>query len=137
MRTTRAIVAWVCVAVAAGCSTPPPLFPPPEPPILWPAAGDPPRFAYKGKLEGEVDLKRPASFWTWLGWIFGGEPPRARLTSPYSLAVSAGGVLYVADPEARLVHAFDLVDRAYSPLADAGGPANKKRGETQPKRPVT
>lgn len=103
-----------------GCAGPLPIFPPVEPPILWPSAGDPPRFAYVGKFEGEADLKRRPSFWERIKGFFAGPPPPASLLSPYAAAVSGSRALHVSDPDLHLVHRFDLRTREYRALTQAG-----------------
>jgi sugar lactone lactonase YvrE len=107
--------------LAAGCGAPPPIFEPLAHPLHWPEPPEQARFEYVGEITGERDLKRPVSFWAWLGSLIAGAEPPASFLSAHAVAVSAAGVLYVADPEARVVHRLDLESREYRALADAGG----------------
>ncbi len=116
----RRLAVLVLVA-ASGCAGPEPVFPPVEPPIVWPSSGEPARFAYVGKIEGQKDLKRPRSFWQRIGAFLGGPPPQASLEGPMEIAVTGSGVLYVSDPDLHTVHRFDLKGREYRALSKAGG----------------
>ncbi|MBI4584468.1 MAG: 6-bladed beta-propeller [Planctomycetes bacterium] len=112
-------------AVPWGCAELEPIFPPRDPPLVWPSGGDPARFAYIGAIGGEADLKRPRSFWSrLLGLVAGIEPPAA-LRSAHGVAVSGSRILYVSDPDARCVHRFDLERREYRALTDAAGNGRK------------
>ncbi len=114
------LAALATLALATGCSAPGPVFPPVDPPVLWPASGDSARFAYVGKIEGEADLKRPRSLWRRFVDFIGGPEPPAMIRSAFGVAVTPEWVLYVADPDAHLVHRFDIEGRGYEALKDAG-----------------
>lgn len=114
---------WPCVlalAVLSGCGALPPVFPPVDPPILWPSSGDPARYSYVGRIEGEADLRRPRSFWRGLVEAVAGPTEPRKLMSAHGVAVAPGNVLYVADPEAHVVHRFDLEGREYLAIEVSG-----------------
>jgi DNA-binding beta-propeller fold protein YncE len=112
--------AWL-LALASGCAGPGPVFPPVEPAIVWPRSGDPPRFAWVGKIEGEADLKRPRSFWKKLTGLLVGQDPPAIIQSAFGAVATRSRVLYVSDPDLHAVHRFDLERREYRALTRAGG----------------
>jgi hypothetical protein len=103
-----------------GCAAPPPVFPPPDPSILWPRTGDRARYSWLGKIEGEADLKRPRSFWSRLTGLVAGRAPEAKILSPYEVVEAPGDILFVSDPDLHAVHRFDLASREYRALGDAG-----------------
>jgi len=115
----RRILPGILCMLLAGCAAPP-IFPPIDPPIYWPQTDDPPRISYVGSIEGEENLKKPPSLWAWLGNLFGGSEPPARIQKPMGVAVTPEGLLYVTDPDARAVHLLDLERREYRSLRDAG-----------------
>ncbi|MBI4602054.1 MAG: hypothetical protein HY721_08840 [Planctomycetes bacterium] len=117
--TVRTPAAALLACVLLGCAAPRPVFPPVDPPLRWPSSGDPARIEYVGKVEGEADLKRPRSFWTWLRELVSGARPEARIQSAHGVAVTASDVLFVSDPDAHVVHRFDLVSREHRALSDA------------------
>lgn len=104
----------------SACAGVEPVFPPLEAPIVWPDSGDPARFCYVGRIHGEADLKKPRSFWAWLGDLVGGEETPATLQSPSAVVVTPSNVLYVTDTGTGVVHRFDLESREYAALNDAG-----------------
>jgi len=115
----RIALALACFLAVSGCASPGPIFPPIEPPIVWPKVGDPARYAWVGKLEGEADLAAPRSFWRRMGDAVFGREPQARIQGPHEVAVD-GELVYVTDPEMRTVHLLDLERREHQALTDAG-----------------
>jgi DNA-binding beta-propeller fold protein YncE len=105
----------------AGCGRPAgPVFPPVDPPIVFPSPPEIARLRYVGQLQSEADLAPAVSGLQALKTaISGPETPRA-VSAPAGLAVSPAERAYVADPPLRCVHLFDLNKRTYRALAQAG-----------------
>lgn len=114
MRTTAGLI-LVILSVLAGCAgRPRPIFPPVEPPILWPEAPERARVRYVGQLATSADLKRRVGGLEAVGGaIFGKAAERAMLT-PYAVCTDGGKRIFVADSNAQLVHVFDLATRRYA-----------------------
>lgn len=89
---------------------------PPSPPIerVWP---DPPataRIRFVSALVPRTARRRSLLRRVWDAVAGGTETPVMK--QPYGLAVGAGGRLYVADPQSRVIHVYDLRDGGYSTI---------------------
>ncbi|MCG3125858.1 MAG: hypothetical protein CHACPFDD_00685 [Phycisphaerae bacterium] len=94
------------------------IFPDFEPPLVWPPPPDTPRIRYVGELVGEDSLGVTPDFWSSLGAIVEGPPPRQRLVTPAAVAARWPRVA-VADPGAPggpAVYVLDLSRRTMSPI---------------------
>lgn len=100
--------------MVAGCQTPPGvIFPPVDPPILFPPKPEVTRISWVGQLMTEADLKPGVSgFAAWGEAFFGKNPVRTMLT-PFALCTDGKSRLFVADSNAQVVHVFDLETRKY------------------------
>jgi len=110
----------VSAGLLGGCSAPEPVFPAVEPAVVWPPPPDSPRYSWVGELRGEGDLHRPRSAWGWLVDLVSGPVPPAEIRSAHGVAFHPPNVLWVSDPEQRVVHRFDLESRDYRALTDVG-----------------
>ncbi|MBK9121089.1 MAG: hypothetical protein IPM18_16020 [Phycisphaerales bacterium] len=100
-------------ALLAGCQvTPGPIFPPVDPPLVWPAPPETPRIRYVGTLTGEESLGAQPGFWETIGAAVTGLRPRAVFVKPAAVAV-AGERVFVADTGAAVVHVLNLATREY------------------------
>lgn len=111
----RFCVAAFCLSCCAiGCQIRPGvIFPPVNPPIMFPPPPEATRISWIGQLATEADLKPGRSAFAGLGeTLFGKAPIRAMLT-PYGLCTDGNSRLFVADSNAQVVHMFDLDSRRY------------------------
>jgi hypothetical protein len=91
-----------------------PIFPTPNPAIVWPEPPEPARIRYIGQLATSADLKRRVVGLEALGGaIFGKKSAHAMLT-PYAVCTDGGDRIFVADSNAQVVHVFDLTTRRYA-----------------------
>ncbi len=113
----------VVAVITAGCTTAPrAVFPYTGPPIVWPAAPDPPRIRYIGELVGEANVGRHVSGGQALRELVAGAPPLSGFVTPLAVAVERERV-FVADPghpSGPLVHVVDLAQRRYTTIRTAG-----------------
>lgn len=109
----RGVVAAVLLA-GLGCGSPPSVpRSATEAPLLWPRPPEQPRIRYLGEISTEADLEKSGSLFEGLGELLFGERKIGALVSPYAVAVSAAGTMFVADAGGGAVHAFDLRTRDY------------------------
>jgi sugar lactone lactonase YvrE len=89
------------------------IFPPVNPPLVWPTPPDAPRIRYVGKLALASDLKPAVPFGKAVSRaLFGKSEDRSMLT-PFALCTDGGDRLFVADSNGQTVHVFDLKTRLY------------------------
>lgn len=114
----RGALWWLFAALAlAACTSRAPIAPP-EAPLVWPAAPEPPRVAFVQAFSRAEDLGIRKGFWQRFGeLLFGAED--IRIVRPMAV-VEADGVLYVADPGVRGVHRFDRANGRYELVLRAG-----------------
>ncbi|MBW7904532.1 MAG: hypothetical protein LC135_07940 [Phycisphaerae bacterium] len=111
----RCLAPLLPLAVAGGCAAPGPVFPPVNPPIVWPAPPDRPRIAYVGALRGEADLGRRPAGWEALRAALVGPTPPVSFVQPTAVAVR-GTRVAVSDPAAAgaaAVHVLDIEARSF------------------------
>jgi sugar lactone lactonase YvrE len=111
----RRCLALLPLGAAWGCTAPGPVFPPVNPPIVWPAPPDRPRIAYVGALRGETDLGRRPVGWEALRAALIGPTPPVAFVQPTAVAVR-GSRLAVSDPAApgaAAVHVLDIESRSF------------------------
>jgi DNA-binding beta-propeller fold protein YncE len=102
------------VLLSAGCASTPQAATPPvaTPALVWPEAPAEPRIAYVQAFSRPEDLGIRKGFFERLAEVFVGASD-ARLIRPMAVAVTADGVVFVADPGARGVHRFDRASGRY------------------------
>jgi DNA-binding beta-propeller fold protein YncE len=108
------VLSLVLLLCVTGCGSPPGvIFDPADAVYRWPPPPDGARIVYVGQIRSETDLKPARGGLQGVGEaLFGKEPPRAML-KPMSACTDGGSRLFVVDPDARLVHVFDLQTRKY------------------------
>jgi DNA-binding beta-propeller fold protein YncE len=122
---SRAAVLSALLVGLAGCaSTPRPIFPTVDPPLVWPAPPDAPRIRYVGELRGEASLGIQPTGWEAVRAALGGPRPQVEFSHPTAVAV-AGERIFVADTGLGAVHLLDLAARQYKLLR--GSPADTLR----------
>ncbi len=90
------------------------LFPPIDPPVVWPAPPETPRIKLLGTLSDSRDLKAAKSGSEILKSALRGPRPPIRFGGPHALAYHPAGILAVADSTGRAVHLIDLIHRAHT-----------------------
>ena len=121
-RAASGAVLVILLPTWAGCShAVGPIFPTPDPAIVWPNPPDAPRVRFVGQLQSSDDLGQAKRFIdAWNELLYGPVEP-ARLITPYAVAVDAGGHrVAVADTNGACVHVFDLGRREYERIEDYG-----------------
>lgn len=114
MRNSRWMISFVLLLLAAGCAQPAGvIFPPVNPPLLWPGGSEPPRIRYVGQLATSADLKPSVPFLEGVGNALFGKKPVSTMLTPYALCTDNQDRLFVADSNAQVVHVFDLKTRKY------------------------
>ncbi len=110
----------LCLLLAAGCSTPGPIFAPADPSLVWPADGAPARVRYVGQLRTAADLRADVPpHRRLLHVLIGAGRPQA-LQGPRDVIATSGDRLWVADPGGRCVHRLDLARRTYQRIDRVG-----------------
>ena len=113
MTLTRSFASALAAFFLVACSSRAPLAPP-DPPLVWPGAPEPPRVAYVQAFSRAEDLGiRKGLLQRFADLLFGAED--TRIVRPMAV-VEAGGLLYVADPGVRGVHRFDRAGGKYDLL---------------------
>ena len=131
------ILLSILILSGAGCAKPAGvIFPPPDPPLVWPEEPEVARIRYVGQLATSGDLKPGRSGFAGFGQAVFGKRETYSMLSPYALCTDGGDRLFVADNGAQLVHVFDLKTRRYarwSPDRDKDGKIRRNQpGFTQP-----
>lgn len=109
-----AVAAAACAA-ASGCATPAGVvFEPAASSPSWPPPPDTARIRALGQLRSADDLRAGRGGLERLGdALFGREPARG-MVSPMAVCTDGGERVFVADPGAQAVHAFDLGTRRHA-----------------------
>src|SRR5688500_9473666 len=116
--TPRLILTLATLLIGVGCAgKPKPIFPPVNPPIVWPDAPERTRVRYVGQLATSADLKRPVGGLEAIGGAIFGKKSAFAMLTPYSVCTDEGKRVFVADSNAQLVHVFDLATRRYAQWA--------------------
>jgi DNA-binding beta-propeller fold protein YncE len=117
-KSLRAIVAAVCllqVQAIVGCARPKGiLFPPLDPPRVWPAPPDQPRIKLLGTIADSGDLKASKSGYEAFKTALRGGRPSIKFSGPHAVAVQGPNMLAVADSAGRAVHIINLDDRTHT-----------------------
>jgi len=112
----RVSVLLVLVSLTAACAGTQPLRPFESEGRFWPQPPDAKRIAFVGEFSSAADLGIHAGFWAKLANLVAG-PKNEALVRPMAVAASDDGkLIYVADPDARCVHRYDLVRARYDCL---------------------
>jgi sugar lactone lactonase YvrE len=90
-----------------------PLFPPPNPPIVWPSPPEPARIRYVGQLALASDLKPPVPFGQALATALFGKHPDQSMLTPFGVCADGKNRLFVADSNAQIIHVWNLDTRKY------------------------
>ncbi|GAB4295036.1 MAG: 6-bladed beta-propeller [Desulfuromonadia bacterium] len=106
----------------AGCSTVPPFeFRDQRVSVVWPPPPEPVRIRYLSQLYGASDLELPKrKVESIIGKVIGENPLGTDFITPSSISTHALRYLIVADPAARAVHWFDMVEREVVPIRSFG-----------------
>jgi len=87
---------------------------------VWPAAPEEARIQFVGQFSDPLDLGITPTFWERI-LSFGAGSEDNRMVRPMSVAVTTDGlIIFVADPDARCVHRYDLKKKQYDCLNSAG-----------------
>jgi DNA-binding beta-propeller fold protein YncE len=97
----------------AGCSKPGVIFPPLNPPLVWPAPPEPTRIRYVGQLSTDADLKPATNFGEAIGRAIFGKADTHSMLSPLAVCTDGADRVFVADSNAQLIHVFNLNTRRY------------------------
>lgn len=117
----RVILVAVALLLLAGCAGSGPLAPFLEQGRVWPDPPDAQRIAFVGEFSASADLGIKASVWERIVSFTAGRR-RDAMVRPMAVAVSpSGSELFVADPDARCVHRYDLQRGRYRCLTFKGG----------------
>lgn len=109
------VLTVAAIAMTAGCAgKPQPIFPPLNPPLVWPEPPEQPRIRYIGQLANSADLKRPAGGLEAIGGAIFGKKAASAMLTPYAICTDGGNRIFVADSNAQVVHVFDLDTRKYA-----------------------
>jgi len=119
---TRTVpVCALALLLLAGCAARTAALTAPAGKIVWPPPPAPARVMYVSSFSAPGDLGIRKG---WLKRFFaymGGGARSPRMIRPFAIAVAPGGVIAVADPDARSVHFFDTRKRDYRRIVEAGG----------------
>lgn len=116
LRTAAGAALPVALMILAGCQTTPgPIFPEINPPLVWPVAPERPRIRYIGALRGETSLDIRPTGWEAVRAALSGPRPQVDFLRPSAVAVS-GERVFVADTGLGVVHLLDLGQRRYATL---------------------
>lgn len=75
--------------------------------LVWPAPPDPPRVRYLRSLSGPEDFKEQSRTSELLTWLLGEQSQGAPFVTPFSVAVSPPGILWVADNGSQMLYRYD------------------------------
>lgn len=123
-RLSRWTVLVPLLAVLAGCgslSSQPFAWSDPSVERVWPPPPDPPRIRYLRTLTGPDDFqsqRQTAGLWTWL---LGERQDQLPLLTPFAVAKSAPGPVWVADNGARLLYRIDVERRRVDYIQEPDG----------------
>jgi len=119
---TKIVLIAVALIIASGCSRQSaPVFGPVDPPLVWPAAPDPTRISYLGKLANTDDLHPADSGWTKFKQALTGKKDNwHRLVSPKCVAVYRDRV-YVSDTGRGDIVVFDMNTRRTKAMTAPSG----------------
>ena len=121
IKAAGALAAATVAFAIAGCATPRGvLFPPIDPPVVWPASPETPRIRLVGKISGSGDLSAGRSGGEAFGAFFRGPRPAIPLSSPHGVATGMGCPIAVADPGSAAVHLIDLESREHMVVSGWG-----------------
>jgi sugar lactone lactonase YvrE len=112
----RCAVPIIMLLILAACSARPPLNPFVEEKTVWPEPPEAKRIAYLGAFSNATDLGIRESAWKRFLTITAGEHSN-EMIRPMAVAASADGkTIFVADPDARCVHRYDINRGRYACL---------------------
>ena len=111
----RIVLVLLPMLLSLGCGKPAGvLFPPVDPPLVWPAPPEPARIRYVGQLATSADLKPAVSGLESMGRALFGKKSAQSMLSPYAVCTDGKDRLFVADSNAQLLHVFNLRTRRYA-----------------------
>lgn len=110
----------ICLLALPGlmfaCATAPDLSPFSNEGRVWPDPPDAPRIVFVQSFTEPGDLNIRPGFWGRMVSVVAGERTEAMVRPMDVAATRGGGIIYVADPDARCVHRFDLERGRYDCL---------------------
>ncbi|HUN64980.1 MAG TPA: 6-bladed beta-propeller [Bacteroidota bacterium] len=87
---------------------------------VWPSAPDRARIQHLRTISSMESLEPKKGFFSKvIGFLFGSEQQSHWLVQPVGIAVTADGIVYVADPGARGVHCLNLPKKEYDFIAES------------------
>jgi DNA-binding beta-propeller fold protein YncE len=95
--------------------------PDPQVALAWPSPAEIPRIKYFRQIAGPEDFRDHSQTSRVMRWITGDSQQEMPFRAPYGIAADGTGKIWVADPEAHVVHVYDLADRYADYLVRAGG----------------
>jgi len=107
-------VLTIVVIGLSGCATKPTVDPFGSEGRVWPEPPDVKRIAFVGEFSNAADLGIKSGAWTRI-INFAAGPRNSSMVRPMAVATSGdGNVIFVADPDARCVHRYDLARGRYA-----------------------
>jgi hypothetical protein len=106
----------VLLAGAAGCATSPAVVPFADQGRTWPDTPEDARIAFVGEFAEPEDLGIRPGLWERIVRFTAGDRRDAVVRPMDVAATEGGGTIYVADPDARCVHRYDLARGRYDCL---------------------
>ena len=76
--------------------------------LVWPEAPDQPRVRYLRSLSGPADFKEKSRASELMSWMLGEQQEGISFVSPFSVAVSRSGSVWVADNVAHILYRLDM-----------------------------
>lgn len=77
--------------------------------LFWPAPPDQPRIRYLRSLSGPEDFKGSDKESAVLNWLFGQQQKEFPFVTPFSVAVSNAGVVWIVDSSTAMLYRYDSV----------------------------
>lgn len=116
----RLLIAGMLLCLA-GCATVDPLpFRDPTIKAFWPAPPAPPRVQFLREIDSPDDIiPAKGKVEKVLELVTGDNQPKLDFGTPYGIASDGGGVIFIADSMAGVVHRYDLAHREVSYIAQA------------------
>lgn len=115
------LAAAVALVLATGCVRRMPIDTAPSRQVVWPPPPAAARVAYVESFHTPEELGiRKAWFKRFFAYL-AGTGTRPEMIRPCSVTVTPGGLIAVADPDARSVHLFDPAHGTYHRIIDGGG----------------
>lgn len=89
--------------------------------LVWPPPPDLPRIAYLRSLHGPSDFRSTGKGAGFLTWLLGERQDELPLLSPFAVAASSAGLVWVADNGSRMLYRFDVERGRIDYFQELGG----------------